>query len=36
MLKKTVHFLNVDFAEYISMLEYPKISEVAVRTCTTT
>ena len=36
MLEKTVHFLNVDFAEYISMQEYPKISEVAVRTCTTT
>ena len=35
MLEKTVHFLNVDFAEYISMQEYPKISEVAVRTCTT-
>ena len=36
MLEKTVHFLNLDFAEYISMQGYPKISEVAVRTCTTT
>ena len=36
MLQKTVHFLNVDFAEDISMQAYPKISEVAVRTCTTT
>ena len=36
MLEKTVHFLNVDFAEDTSMSGYPKISEVAVRTCTTT
>ena len=36
MLEKTVHFLNLDFAEYISMQGYPKISEVAVRTCTAT
>ena len=36
MLEKTVHFFNVDFAEDVSTQGYPKISEVAVRTCTTT
>ena len=36
MLQKTVHFFNVVFAEDICMQGYPKISEVAVRTCTTT
>ena len=36
MLQKTVHFFNMDFAKYIYIQGYPKISEVAVRTCTTT
>ena len=36
MLEKNVHFFNVDLAEDISTQGYPKISEAAVRTCTTT
>ena len=36
MLEKTVYFFNVDLAEDISTQGYPKISEAAVRTCTTT
>ena len=36
MLQKTVHFFNVHLAEDIFTLGYPKISEEAVRTCTTT
>ena len=36
ILEKTVHFFNVDLAEDISTQGYPKISEAAVRTCTTT
>ena len=36
MLEKTVHFFNVDLAEDISTPGYLKISEAAVRTCTTT
>ena len=35
MLEETMDFLNVDLAEDISMSGYPKISEVAVHTCTT-
>ena len=35
ILEKNVHFFNVDFAEDIPMQGYPKISDVAVRTCTT-
>ena len=36
MLEKTVHFPNADLAEDISTPGYFKISEAAVRTCTTT
>ena len=36
MLEKTVHFFNVDLAEDISTYGFPKTSEAAVRTCTTT
>ena len=36
MLEKNVHFFNVDLAEDISTQGYPKISEAAVCTCTTT
>ena len=36
MLEKNVHFFNVDLAEDISTQGYPKISEAAVSTCTTT
>ena len=36
MLDKTVHFFNKDLAEDTSMWVYPKISEAAVCTCTTT
>ena len=36
MLEKTVHLFNVDLAEDIFTWEYPKMFEVAVRTCSTT
>ena len=36
MLEKTVHFFNADLSEDISRQGYPKISEAAARTCTTT
>ena len=36
ILEKKVHFFIVDLAEDISTQGHPKISEAAVRTCTTT
>ena len=36
MLEITVHFFNVEIAEEISTQGYPKISEAAVHTSTTT
>ena len=35
-MEKTVHFFNADLAEDIPTQRYPKISEAAVCTCTTT
>ena len=35
MLKKTMHFFDMDLVEYIPTQGYPKISKAAVCTCTT-